>query len=192
MVSILECHSGDRGWIPRRVVFIYLFIYLLVLETGWCSGQRAGLIIQRSEVRILVQSCFLYLGIEKTSLPHYQSWHGSFWTSYGVSIQHTLRHDGRGPFGLRQNGLHHQTTGGSSRLVRGTPKKDLLLLRILARWLQTHEIPRHSVSRGHSRFGTITRLVSQRGIVGLGGSDGTRRKRQTLKGIDLKTEFRLL
>ena len=32
--------------------------------TEWCSGQRVGLITQRSEVRILVQSPFFYLGIE--------------------------------------------------------------------------------------------------------------------------------
>ena len=32
--------------------------------TEWCSGQRVGLITQRSEVRILVQSPFVYLGIE--------------------------------------------------------------------------------------------------------------------------------
>ena len=62
------------------------------------------------------------------------------------------------------------------------PPKDLLLLRIMARRLQTHETARHPVSRGHSRFGTLARLVSQRGIVGLGRSDGRRRKRQTRLG----------
>ena len=67
-------------------------------------------------------------------------------------------------------------------LFETPPKKNLLLLRILARRLQTHETTRYQVSRRDSRFGTLTRLVTQRRVVGVGRSDGRRRQRQTRLG----------
>ena len=41
---------------------------------------------------------------------------------------------------------------------RNTPQENLLLLRLLARRLQTHETARHQISRGYSRFRTLTLL----------------------------------
>ena len=80
---------------------------------------------------------------------------------------------------MRQEGVHDQIIGGQSRSVRDTPSENLLLLRCVARRIPTLEKTRGQVSRGHPRFGTVTRVISQRWITGAGRSDGRRGERQT-------------
>ena len=53
------------------------------------------------------------------------------------------------------------------------------IVTVLARRIPTLEKTRGQVSRRHPRFGTVTRVVSQRWITGVGRSDGTRGERQT-------------
>ena len=69
--------------------------------TEWCSGQRVGLITQRSEVRILVQSpFFVYLGIETPdSISFIVTW--QFLNVVQPFGSHPLQHDDRGSFGVR-------------------------------------------------------------------------------------------
>ena len=102
-------------------------------------------------------------------------------TKSSVSVSHAFQRDDRGPFGLRQDGVHYQVTVGSPRAVRDPARTHLLLLRILARRVQAHEAAGRPFSRRDSRFGTLTRVVSQkeRRTVGLGRSHGGRRQRQT-------------
>ena len=64
--------------------------------------------------------------------------------------------------------------------MRDSSPTDLLLFRVLPRRVQAYETTRHSISRGYSQFGTLTRVVSQeeRRVAGLGRSHGRRRQRQ--------------
>ena len=106
-------------------------------------------------------------------------YHGPVGTERRVSNQHALEYDDRGTLGLRQDGVHDQIIGGQSRSVRDTSSENLLLLRSVARRISSLEKTRGQVSRRHPRFGTVTRVVSQMWIAGVGRSDGRRGQRQT-------------
>ena len=71
-------------------------------------------------------------------------------TKSSVSVSHALQRDDRGPFGEWEDDVHHQVTVGSPRAVRVPAPTHLLLLRILARRVPTHETAGRSFSRRDS------------------------------------------
>ena len=107
------------------------------------------------DLSFLIRSHARYIGHVVEFLLHMG--HG---TKSSVSVSHALQPDDRGSFGLRQDGVHHQVTVGSSRPLRDPARTHPLLLRVLARWVPAHEAAGRAFSRRYSRFGTLTRVLT--------------------------------